>query len=147
MIIVVDTNIIFSGVLSPNGKICDLLFNSDDVFEFYAPSAVLYELNVHRVKLLNLSGLSEEELNFLIVTLLKKIELIDLDSVKKSTWEKALELTKDVDEFDTPFIALSLELSAPLWTGDKKLTQGLSSKGVDWVFNTEQVKRIRDDVS
>jgi len=37
-------------------------------------------------------------------------------------------LTKNVDEFDTPFVALSLELASPLWTGDKKLIKGLKQK-------------------
>ena len=37
MKIVVDTNIIFSAILNTNGKIGDLLLNSDDVFQFYSP--------------------------------------------------------------------------------------------------------------
>jgi predicted nucleic acid-binding protein len=45
--------------------------------------------------------------------------------------EKAYDLCKDVDIKDTPFIALSIELKRPLWTGDKKLKEGLRSKGFD----------------
>ena len=44
MKIVVDTNIIFSGLLSSNGKISDLLLNSADIFDFYSPSYLLDEL-------------------------------------------------------------------------------------------------------
>ncbi len=40
MILVVDTNIVFSGILSPDGTISDLLLNSTDTFTFYAPSAI-----------------------------------------------------------------------------------------------------------
>ena len=145
MILVVDTNIVFSGILSPNGTICDLLLNSKDKFDFYAPTAVLDELNTHHQKLLKLSGLSEDELNFLIRTIIKKIDLIDLESVQQQTWEKAMELTKDVDQFDAPFIALSLELGSPLWTGDKKLINGLNEKGIDWILDTETIKQIRNE--
>ena len=143
MIVVVDTNIVFSGILSPNGAICDLLLNSLNTFEFYAPIAILDELDFHHQKLLQLSGFAENELNFLKRTILKKIDLIDLESIRESTWEKAIELTIDVDEFDAPFIALSLELDSPLWTGDKKLTRGLKRKGVDWILDTETIKQIR----
>jgi len=53
-------------------------------------------------------------------------------------------LTKDVAEFDTPFVAFALELDAPLWTGDKKLKKGLSEKGIDWVLSTDIVTQIRN---
>lgn len=94
---------------------------------------------------MKLSGLSEDELNFLIRTIIKKIDLIDLESVQQQTWEKAMELTKDVDQFDAPFIALTLELGSPLWTGDKKLINGLNEKGIDWILDTETIKQIRNE--
>ena len=104
MNIVVDTNIIFSGILSPNGTISDLLLNSSTTFTFNAPSAILKELERHHKKLLKLSGLLEDELEFLKRTILKKIDLIDLEAIRQTTWEKAIELTKNIDEFDTPFV-------------------------------------------
>lgn len=144
MKLVVDTNIIFSGLLSPNGKISDLLLNSYNTFDFYSPTFVLEEFENHKEKLLKLSGYTEKELSFLQLNLFKKIDLIDLDSIRKSTFEKAYELTKNVDEFDTPFIALALELESPLWTGDKRLIKGLSKKGIDWILTTDIVSEIRD---
>lgn len=78
-------------------------------------------------------------------TIVKKIDLIDLESVLQTTWKKAMELTKNVDEFDTPFIALSLELGSPLWTGDRRLIRGLKEKGIDWILDTETIKQIRSE--
>ncbi len=144
MILVVDTNIIFSGILSPEGTISDLLLNSTDSFTFYAPSAIIDELDKHHKKLVKISGLSDSEIQFLRRMLLRKIELIDLESIRSTTWENALELTGNVDEFDAPFIALSLELEAPLWTGDKKLIKGLKTKGIEWILDTNQIIKIRD---
>ena len=86
---------------------------------------------------MSLSGLTEHELEVLVWTIMKKIDLIDLETLPQTTWEKALKLTENMDEFDTPFIALSMELGSPLWTGDKKLTNGLREKGVDWILSTE----------
>lgn len=144
MIIVVDTNIVFSGILSPNGTICDLLLNSSSIFDFYVPTAILDELNTHHRKLLRLSGFSEKDLDFLKRAIMKKIDLINLESIRQATWDKAYDLTKNVDEFDTPFIALSLELGSPFWTGDKKLIKGLEQKGIDWILNAETIKQIRN---
>ena len=144
MIIVVDTNIVFSGLLNPNGKIGDLLLNSSDAFEFYAPNFILKELNNHHQKLIKISKLSSDEIDFLKRMLLKKIELIDLDNIPAETWERSINLVNDIDEFDSPFIALSLELKAPLWTGDKKLMTGLIKKDVDWILDTDIVSKIRD---
>lgn len=146
MILVVDTNIVFSGILSPDGTISDLLLNSTDSFTFYAPSAIIEELDNHHKKLINVSGLSDSEIQFLRRMLLKKIELIDLESIRSTTWESALELTGNVDEYDAPFIALCLELEAPLWTGDKKLIKGLKTKGIEWILDTSQVSKIRNEI-
>ena len=145
MKIVVDTNIIFSGLLSPNGTISDLLLNSSNKFDFYSPSYLLDELENHKKKLLKISGLSERELNFLQRILFKKIDLIDLESIRESTWEKAIELTKNIVEFNAPFIALALELDSPLWTGDKKLIKGLNKKGIDWILTTDIINKIRNE--
>jgi len=144
VILVVDTNIVFSGILSPEGTISDLLLNSTDSFTFYAPSAIIDELDKHHKKLVKISGLSDSEIQFLRRMLLRKIELIDLESIRSTTWERALELTGNVDEFDAPFIALSLELEAPLSTGDKKLIKGLKTKGIEWILDTNQIIKIRD---
>jgi len=44
-------------------------------------------------------------------------------------------LYKDVDEKDTPFVALSLELGFELWTRDQELIIGLKAKGFDQFYN------------
>ncbi|TPV31170.1 PIN domain-containing protein [Paucihalobacter ruber] len=145
MKIVVDTNIIFSGLLSPNGKISDLLLNSSDKFDFYSPTYLLDELENHKKKLLKITGFSAYEFEFLKRNIFKKIDLINLESIRESTWEKAIELTKNIDEFDAPFIALALELESPLWTGDKKLIKGLNKKSIDWILTTDIIAEIRND--
>lgn len=145
MKVVVDTNIIFSGLLSPEGTISDLLLNSSDKFEFYSPTFVLEELNNHRTKLLKLTGFSDQDLDFLQLLIFKKVDLINPESISTQTFQNAYQLTKDVDEFDTPFIALALELDSPLWTGDKKLIKGMSEKKIDWILTTDLITEIRND--
>ena len=90
---------------------------------------ILDELEKHKFKIMKLSGFDESEINFLQRQIFRKVDLIDLEIIKEKTWEEAIFLTYDVDEFDTPFIALALELKSVLWTGDKKLINGLSKEG------------------
>ena len=44
--------------------------------------------------------------------------------------QKAFDLCKNIDEKDTIYVALTLELRGGLWTGDKKLINGLEKKKV-----------------
>lgn len=135
MIIVVDSNIIFSALLSPEGTISDLLLNSNESFDFYSPDFMLEELDNHQEKILKYSGLSVKELNFLKRLTFKNINLIDPENINKNNWKRANKLIKDVDEFDEPFIALTLELNASLWTGDKKLIKGFELGTCLIIFN------------
>jgi len=144
MNIVVDTNIIFSGILNPEGTISDILLNSSDIFDFFAPTDIIIELEKHHKKLLKISGYTESDLSFLKRILLKKIEFIDIQSISPTTREKAIEMVKNVDEFDAPFIALSMELDAPLWTGDKRLIKGMAEKGINRILDTRKIKEIRN---
>ncbi|WP_194776864.1 PIN domain-containing protein [Pararhodonellum marinum] len=60
MNLVVDTNIVFSGILSPKEIICDLLLNSSDNFEFF-PSAIFDELNYRKDRPVETNPLSTEK--------------------------------------------------------------------------------------
>ncbi|MEZ0542795.1 PIN domain-containing protein [Fibrella arboris] len=52
MRIVVDTNIVFRAILNSNGRIGDLLFNTDDSISFYSCEYLQTELTRHKGKLL-----------------------------------------------------------------------------------------------
>lgn len=144
MRIVVDTNISFSGLLNPNGRISDLLLNSSDSFQFFAPSFIIDELEDHHKKLIKISQLSKEEIEVLKRILFRKIELIDVENIPAESWKKAVDLDYDIDEQDAPFIALSLALKCPLWTGDKNLMGGLKKKNFSLIFDTDSISKIRD---
>jgi putative PIN family toxin of toxin-antitoxin system len=144
--VVVDTNIIFSGLLNPNGKIADLLINSSNTFEFYSPTFILDELETHQDKLLKISKLTEKELKFLKRIILRNITLLDVYNLPIKTRQTAFDLAKEIDEKDTPFVALSIELNCCLWTGDKKLITGLRKKGLDLALDTEAVFNIRKNI-
>lgn len=139
MTIVVDTNIVFSALLNADGSISSILLNSFGKIRFVAPSFMVDELDRYDQKIRAYSKHSHKEIGMLKRILLHHIELIDMEQVADGTWKRAFELTKHVDEFDTPFVALALELNALLWTGDKKLVRGLKRSGFDKAISTPAI--------
>lgn len=147
MKIIIDTNIIFSGLLNTNGKIGDLLFNSYSVFEFYSCSYMRYEIEKHWKKLKSISKLSESELEESRFKVFAKINFINEELVPKKTWITAKEVVEDIDIDDSDFIALTEHLSGYLWTGDKELYKGLKRKNFKRVYNTAELFKLRSSRS
>jgi predicted nucleic acid-binding protein len=127
MKIIVDTNILFSEMLSQSSHLRQTLNNQE--LEIFAPNYIFLELFKHKEKLLKLSKQSEAE-----IYLLERIKFISPDLISTQNYRLAYELCKEVDEADTPFVALSLELNAALWSGDKRLKNGLLAKGFQNFF-------------
>ncbi len=130
--IVVDTNILFSALLSSNSRFRELLLQSDE--RFFLCEFVLVEIFKRKEKIVRASQLTEDEIAEVYHLLLKRIELYKEDSIAPENRNSAYALCRDVDESDTPHIALTLELNGLLWTGDKKLKEGLKQKGFDRFF-------------
>lgn len=139
MKLIVDTNIAFSALLNTTSTIGEILLNLQDDLEFYAPELLREELERYEYKLLKASKLNKEQLKEATLRLLPRLTLVSEDLICENSWKKAFDLTKDIDEDDTPFVALSIELNAKLWTGDKKLATGLSIKGSEIIITTSQL--------
>jgi len=75
--------------------------------------------------------LDESEFYLYLNGIIERIKFVPNDFIGIESRQKAYDLCKDVDIKDTAFIALSIELNVPIWTGDKKLKEGLKSKGFD----------------
>ena len=73
---------------------------------------------------------------------LSTINFVFEESISEQSWVRAFALTKEIDEDDTPFIALGIELNAKLWTGDKILSKGLAKKGSDIIIKTADLKKL-----
>jgi len=127
MKVIVDTNIIFSSLLNQQSLLSDTLFRDD--LDFIMPKYAYIELFKHKEKIIRFSKHDEDEILEILYKLLKNVNIFDEDMIPPDTLKKAYELVKDVDEKDIIFIALTIELDGFLWTGDKKLINGLQKKG------------------
>lgn len=130
--IVVDTNLIFSSLLSTSSSIREILF--DKSIHFYAPNFIISEVFKHQRKMLKYTKLAEEEFFEYFNVIVENIDFVSIDHISLESRQKAYELCFDVDLKDIPFVSLSIELKAPLWTGDNKLKKGLIRNGFEDFF-------------
>jgi predicted nucleic acid-binding protein len=84
--IIVDINIIFSGLLNTSGTIGDLLFNSERVFEFYSCSYMQQEIDRHWGKSKHFSKLSDVELQESRFKIFSRMNFINEDLIPEETW-------------------------------------------------------------
>ena len=142
MNVVVDTNIIFSALLSAKSIIPEIIVAPYNNFRFYTSEYLFDELEEHKNKLQKTSKLTEIEINRTKSKLFKYISVISLEIIPVKIWQQAKDLTFDIDPDDVPFVALSIYLGASLWTGDKALYYGLQSKGFHNILLTSTMREM-----
>jgi len=130
--VVIDPNILFSSLLFQNEHQRKILFSKD--VQFYCPNYVFVELFKHKEKVLQCTKATDTEVYEFLSTILEHIRFVNPEVISPSNRESAYQLCADIDEFDTAFVALTLELDAVLWTGDKTLRNGLRKKGFERFF-------------
>lgn len=133
--IIIDTNIIFSALLSVRSQFTEFIFKSE--YDLFVCELVLVELFKRKEKIIQRSQLTEDELIKVYHILLRRINLYKEDLISIENRSLAYEFCRDVDETDTPHVALTLQLQGLLWTGDKKLKAGLKQKGFEYFFEPD----------
>jgi len=141
-IIILDTNIVFSSILSAQSNIGEILFNNNDKLDFYSTEYLREEIDKHRNRILALAQSSEEAVNESIFQIYKRINFISDQQIPMKIWYDCAPLVRDIDMDDLPFIALTVYLDGMLWTGDLKLRNGLISKGFDKCILTDELLDI-----
>lgn len=147
MKIIVDANIVFSGILNSNGKIGDLLINSGKQFNFIAPEFLRYEIRDKYQRLQSISNLSTEQIAEADYQICKNITFISEQQVNQSHWTEAYELVHNIDIKDIQYVAFAKQFKCKIWSGDKKLFKGLQAKGFTNLINTEDLFELRNKKS
>lgn len=127
-------------VTKPKSSVGELLMDIEDNFNFFAPDLLIAELERYEKKIQQYSKLSDKELDNIKSLILSSITFVSEELISEDNWKDAYVIAKDIDEDDTPFLALGLELKAKLWTGDKVLTRGLNKKQVDLIITTKELQ-------
>ena len=130
--VAVDTHILFSILLRSDSAFAQLLLGSEH--EFYVCESVLVELFKHKEKIVRLSRLDEDGVVRFLHLLLRSLRVRKEELIAPEHWRAARDLCAGIDESDTPHVALALDLGGVLWTGDKRLREGLLARGFDRFF-------------
>ncbi|MFC2426507.1 MAG: PIN domain-containing protein [Capnocytophaga leadbetteri] len=141
MIIIADSNIFMSALLSPKGTIASILAERKRI-QFVVPDYLIKEVNEHIPDLVKrLRGnKTKKQLITDFKQLLEGVTIVEEKDVKKVNAAKAREIVADVDMNDYPFIALHLEIKHKIWTSDDRLKEGLTKKGYAHFFiSTKEV--------
>ncbi len=141
MKIIVDANIAFSAILNTNGKIADLLINCTNV-KFIAPDLLRLEIRKYHNKLAKTKKISPSDIQEIEYFIFQNIVFISEIQIEEKYWKQAYELLKDIDEKDTPYIAYALKFKCKLWTGDKKLVNGLKKKNRSLTISTNELYEL-----
>lgn len=135
--VVIDANRLFSELIATNHQL-RRTFASQPETDFLCPKYVLVELFKHKERIAAATGLEETDLLALLHSLLERIHFYDEDAISIGSWAEAWRLTRDVDEKDVAYVALTLEVNGDLWTNDRDLEAGLRRKGFDRFFTSAE---------
>ena len=144
MKVIVDSNIIFSALLNTQSTIGDILLNSQDQLEFYTCGYLREEIETHKAKILKNTGYDESEFREIELLIYEELTFFTESLITFDIWKKAADLVREVDMDDIAFVALSLFLDLKIWTGDKKLKEGLRAKGFDNFVSTQELLELRN---
>jgi len=128
MIVVVDSNIIFSSLLKENHSFINHILNSPEV-NFVTTGFLFVEIFKLKDRIVNYSNLPEENILRIMHNLFNCISLRSENLISMESKAKARGLCSDIDIKDLPFVALTIDLKGRLWTGDQVLRTRLIEKG------------------
>ena len=122
MFVVVDVNVIISSLFNKGDSLNVFVLNSVfNKFDFVIPDFFLVELNKHTERIQKKSKLHSDEIIKVAEYVMKQISIIP-----QSEFEEFLPESKEIAKDhlkDFPYIALSLKLNCPIFSGDKKLKE------------------------
>ena len=126
MKLVIDTNIVFSSFLKANTEEVNII--ESGMHEVYLCRFTGVELFNNKEKILKYSELHEEQIVDAYQLLVENTKAIHEYEIPAEVYRQAVELCGGVDPKDAVYVAATLFLDATLWTGDKKLKEGLARK-------------------
>lgn len=134
--IIIDHNIFYSAIRSKDSLTRQRIISLNQ--ELYTPNFLVMELFKHRQRIVEKAKASEDEVLAFLSLILQKIHFFNEELISIENFIEAYHLCKNIDENDTTYIALTLELDGVFWTRDNVLKKGLQQKGFNRFFEENQ---------
>lgn len=122
---ITDANVLFSCIISGKEQYQQIFAD----YKFFLPDYALTEIQHYQQLIKEKTKLSPEALKTFTLSLFDKVVVVPNFLISTNSYFKAFELCKDIDEKDTPYLALSIELDMKLLSKDVELITGLRAKG------------------
>jgi predicted nucleic acid-binding protein len=120
MRLVVDANVIFSSIIKDSITRKLILFED---LRLFTPEYFYIELEKHIDIIQEKSKLNRNIVELLIDVIMSNIDVVPLDEYVKFVPE-AYKIMKDIDEYDTAFLALAMSLKVDgIWSNDPDLSK------------------------
>lgn len=117
MILIVDSNILFAGLLR-DSTTRELLI--DPPFTLYAPETVVKEIRKYEDEIVKRTSFTKEEFEVLFNLITERIQIIEKAQYAHKI-EEADKIIGDIDKGDVPFLALALSIpNDGIWTENVK---------------------------
>ena len=141
MIVISDSNIIYSCFYTPNGVIANILKNKKNKVQYIALDYLLEEIKEHLPSIMRDTNRTKQQaLNFL-KEITKNITFYSKRDILSKYNKEAEKIAADIDIDDVPFIALHLQEGHKIWTCDKILSNRLKEKGYNICITTAELKK------
>ena len=118
---VIDANILFSAFISGK-ELYNSLFSAYTIF---LPDFAFHEIEKYRKRILKKTKLSNQEFQEFVIMLLKNVTVVPGLLISQTSLKYAYDLCLEIDEKDTMYVAVAIELGINLITNDKRLYEGL----------------------
>jgi predicted nucleic acid-binding protein len=138
--LVADTNILISALLSDHSTNARLI--ESGYFMVYLPEYGIMEMEGYRDYIKDKREKSSQTvaLEYAQRFILKYVQIIPLDTYRHKI-KDAFEIMKEIDEKDTPILALAMQLCCPIWSNDKHFQRQRAAR----VYTTKDLLELLDD--
>lgn len=140
MIVITDSNIFYSALISPTGVVATVLKSKSNI-QFIVPDYLIEEVKNHSKEIAEYLEKSDKQVLKDFDNLLKPVKIVAVDEISKQNIIKAKNIVDDIDVNDAFFIALHLHTKHKIWTSDKKLIKGVEAKGYKIFVTTQELKK------
>lgn len=128
---IVDANVIFSSLISGKEQYLRLFAT----YKFFVPDFTMNEIQKYQELLLKKTKLQPDQIRDFTLSLFSNLTVVPNFLISTNAYLTAFQLCKNVDEKDTPYIALSLEFDLVFVTKDDELVAGLRQKGFEKILS------------
>lgn len=130
MIVVADTNIIFSFFLN-SAKIQRLITDDVNNLQLFVPDFAFTELSIHKSKVMEAADISAADYKKLLKYLKQKVHTtIKVAELKKNHVAEARHLIGHIDMDDVLIAASALSVPCHLWTSDRIILNELRKTNI-----------------